>query len=493
MSDIEVIEIGNISGPQGPPGVAGPPGTAGVGVPPGGTTGQVLGKTSNADYITSWQNVSGGGGGPTGPAGGSLNGTYPNPGLTPAAVANLDLFTDVAKGVTPASGGGTSNFLRADGTWTTPPGGGGGGGPTGPAGGSLNGTYPNPTLSATAVADLNTFTSGAKGLAPASGGGSTSYLRADGAWAVPAGGGGGGGTVLDVTAIQAGNYAASANEFVLFDTTAASRTLALPPAPPNGTQVGARIVTLGVGNVVNVNCSGTDVFTKTGGPVVSNSVLVYINQSVLYVYDSGIWTTMSGFTPMSQTDTRYVQVANQVTLTGQGDLVLGAASGGVAAMDVTPAAHALWTPLSGVATADMTAITNNGATYQNDTELLVTVAASSTYEVNGIVSYDTGVNGDFRMSWNFPVGSTGFWTWYGYHVAWTTGVVSVNDPQPATAWSASQIAGGKITGTVLWLRIQGVLITSTTSGPFQFKWCQGTSDASPTQRKAQSYICLRRM
>lgn len=34
------------------------------------------------------------------------------------------VFTDVADGLAPASGGGTSNFLRADGTWTSPAGGG---------------------------------------------------------------------------------------------------------------------------------------------------------------------------------------------------------------------------------------------------------------------------------------------------------------------------------------------------------------------------------
>ena len=42
-----------------------------------------------------------------------------------------------------------------------------------------------------ATALLDTFTSGAKGLAPASGGGTTNFLRADGSWAAPAGGGGG--------------------------------------------------------------------------------------------------------------------------------------------------------------------------------------------------------------------------------------------------------------------------------------------------------------
>jgi hypothetical protein len=42
------------------------------------------------------------------------------------ATTLLDTFTDSLKGLAPASGGGTSNFLRADGTWNPPPGGGGG-------------------------------------------------------------------------------------------------------------------------------------------------------------------------------------------------------------------------------------------------------------------------------------------------------------------------------------------------------------------------------
>ncbi len=42
------------------------------------------------------------------------------------ATALLDIFTSTLKGLAPASGGGTTNFLRADGTWAAPPGGGGG-------------------------------------------------------------------------------------------------------------------------------------------------------------------------------------------------------------------------------------------------------------------------------------------------------------------------------------------------------------------------------
>ena len=35
--------------------------------------------------------------------------------------ADLNLFTSSLQGLTPSSGGGTSNFLRADGSWASPP------------------------------------------------------------------------------------------------------------------------------------------------------------------------------------------------------------------------------------------------------------------------------------------------------------------------------------------------------------------------------------
>ena len=49
------------------------------------------------------------------------------------ATTLLDTFTTSLKGLVPASGGGTTNFLRADGTWAAPAGGGGGGSPGGTA------------------------------------------------------------------------------------------------------------------------------------------------------------------------------------------------------------------------------------------------------------------------------------------------------------------------------------------------------------------------
>jgi len=54
-------------------------------------------------------------------------GTFEAAGAVAAHVADATphpVFTDVADGLVPASGGGTTNFLRADGTFAVPPGGG---------------------------------------------------------------------------------------------------------------------------------------------------------------------------------------------------------------------------------------------------------------------------------------------------------------------------------------------------------------------------------
>ena len=126
----------SIIGPAGPEGDPGSPGTPGVGIPTGGGPSQVLTKNSPTDYDVSWLD---------GPLSnnavnnsmlndmpefrikGRMGGTGDPTDLTAAQVTSiLPPFTSADQGVAPASGGGTTNFLRADGTWNPPPAGGGG-------------------------------------------------------------------------------------------------------------------------------------------------------------------------------------------------------------------------------------------------------------------------------------------------------------------------------------------------------------------------------
>lgn len=100
----------------------------------------------------------------------------------------IEDFTATSSGTAPASGGGTSNYLRADGTWSTPT-------SAGPITnntvlGNVSGSTTQPVAlsQAQVTALINLFTSTLSGDVPASGGGTTNYLRADGTWATPPGG-----------------------------------------------------------------------------------------------------------------------------------------------------------------------------------------------------------------------------------------------------------------------------------------------------------------
>lgn len=85
------------------------------------------------------------------------------------------------------------------------------------------------------------------------------------------------------------NYTAAAGEFVLWDTTSASLVMTLPTAPPDQTTVGAKIVVLGAGHTVTINCGGSDVFNKTGGG--TSLVLSLVDQAyqLEYIHATHVW------------------------------------------------------------------------------------------------------------------------------------------------------------------------------------------------------------
>lgn len=144
------------------------------------------------------------------------------------------------KGLVPAPAAGDANkLLQGDGTWVAAPSGGitqlTGDVTAGPGSGSQAATIANDSVTNAKLANvstatikgrttagtgdpedltgtqatalLDTFTSGLKGLAPASGGGTTNFLRADGTWAAPGGGGGG------AAAIYAGRHTGTTSDY----------------------------------------------------------------------------------------------------------------------------------------------------------------------------------------------------------------------------------------------------------------------------------------
>jgi hypothetical protein len=89
------------------------------GLPTGGTAGQALIKSSGTDYDAAWADV------PSGTTDLSYDAGTRVIASSTGTDATLPLFTSTQAGLAPSSGGGTTNFLRADGTWAAPAGGGG--------------------------------------------------------------------------------------------------------------------------------------------------------------------------------------------------------------------------------------------------------------------------------------------------------------------------------------------------------------------------------
>ena len=149
------------AGPQGEQGIqgiqgpAGADGSDGVGVPIGGTTGQVLNKIDNTDFNTQWTTPQGGT-----PAWGDITGTLSNQTDLQSALDGKQVAGTYATGTGSASGTNTGDQTISD-----------------------------ATISTTDISTNNASTS-KHGFMQKYPGGTSTFLRADGAFAAPPGGGG---------------------------------------------------------------------------------------------------------------------------------------------------------------------------------------------------------------------------------------------------------------------------------------------------------------
>jgi hypothetical protein len=151
----------------------------------------------------------------------------------------------------------------------------------------------------------------------------------------------------------------------------------------------------------------------------------------------------------------------------------------------------IWTPQYAIATSDVTK--SSDAAANNDTQLLLPVAANAVYELSLVLYYEGATNtSDFRLGFNAPTGATMNWRTSGVHNSITTLTTQYQVTQINTL-ANTQLIATFAAGNVMSAHVTAILQMSTTAGNLNFKWGQGVSEAVNTIRKTGSYMVLHRL
>ena len=128
-------------------------------------------------------------------------------------------------------------------------------------------------------------------------------------------------------------------------------------------------------------------------------------------------------------------------------------------------------------------------TYADDPALTLTLPVG-TYDLSGMLVYDSSTTADIKVKLATPTGTTGVWT--------LTGAASgVTTETGSGTWGAKDLAtgvtlGGAGVGTAMLAQVMG-RITVTTAGAVTVQWAQAASDATNTTMQASSCLAALRV
>lgn len=125
-------------------------------------------------------------------------------------------------------------------------------------------------------------------------------------------------------------------------------------------------------------------------------------------------------------------------------------------------------------------------TLANDTDLVITVAANSSYLFNCFLDYEGGTLGsaDMKWTWTMPSGST---LVYSATYISTGGTAQVAVVRLGTT---TYTAGTNGAGVLVANTMQGSLVTGASQGPLQLQVAQNSASATALKIHAQSFLAL---
>jgi hypothetical protein len=139
---------------------------------------------------------------------------------------------------------------------------------------------------------------------------------------------------------------------------------------------------------------------------------------------------------------------------------------------------------------------NTTTSVADDPDLILPVAASTTYEVRGVIFYDGPATGTGDIKWTFslPSGATGQYQMIHQNLtAGTAGMWQINwtdGPNLTTTQANTQGTGSP---NILAMTFSGLLAVAGTAGNLTFRWAQNTSNGTNTRVYQQSYMVAQRI
>jgi hypothetical protein len=125
----------------------------------------------------------------------------------------------------------------------------------------------------------------------------------------------------------------------------------------------------------------------------------------------------------------------------------------------------------------------------NDPDLVLALASSASYTINGVIFYDgaTASSSDIKWTFTVPSGSNGQYFVPHQNLSGSfTGAFQSN-------WTDTLTANTNGVGSVMCLDFAGIIQTGGSTGNLQFQWAQNSSNATNTHVNAQSYLVATRI